>query len=56
MANEHKLGALDKRWLKFDLIIIDELGYVQFSKIESEPLFQFFAGRYERAASVIDNY
>ncbi|WP_274521028.1 ATP-binding protein [Neobacillus niacini] len=35
---EHKLGPLEKRWLKFELIIIDELGYVPFTKIGSELL------------------
>lgn len=54
LANEeHKLGALEKRWLKFDLIIVDELGYVPFTKIGAELLFQFFAGRYERASLMI---
>ncbi|MFA9559171.1 hypothetical protein ACERII_17825 [Evansella sp. AB-rgal1] len=24
--DEHKLTSLDKKWLKFDVIIIDELG------------------------------
>jgi DNA replication protein DnaC len=41
---------LEKRWIKFDLIIVDELGYVPFTKIGAELLFQFFAGRYERAS------
>ncbi|MGM0878867.1 MAG: ATP-binding protein [Bacillota bacterium] len=42
MANEeHKLGGLEKKWLTFDVIIIDELGYVPFSKIGAELLFQF---------------
>ncbi|WP_243357420.1 IS21-like element helper ATPase IstB [Bacillus litorisediminis] len=54
MANEeHKLVLFEKRWLKFDLIIIDELGYVPFTKIGAELLFQFFSGRYERASVVI---
>ncbi|WP_108672561.1 IS21-like element helper ATPase IstB [Peribacillus acanthi] len=54
MANEeHKLGALEKKWLKFDVIIVDELGYVPFSKIGSELLFQFFSSRYERASVII---
>lgn len=45
LANEeHKLGELEKRWLKFDLFIIDEPGYVPFTKVGSEILFQFFAG------------
>lgn len=54
MANgEHKLGALEKKWLKFDVIIVDELGYVPFSKTGSELLFQFFSSRYERASAII---
>jgi DNA replication protein DnaC len=54
MANEErKIGMLEKRWLKFDVIVVDELGYVPFTKIGSELLFQFFAGRYERASVVI---
>jgi DNA replication protein DnaC len=54
MANEeHKIGMLEKRWLKFDVIVVDELGYVPFTRIGSELLFQFFAGRYERASVVI---
>lgn len=54
MANEeHKLGSLEKKWLKFDVIIIDELGCVPFSKIGAELLFQFFSSRYERASVII---
>jgi DNA replication protein DnaC len=54
MANEeHKLGVFEKKWLKFDVIIVDELGYVPFSKTGAELLFQFFSGRYERASVII---
>lgn len=54
MANEeHKLGLLEKKWLKYDVIIVDELGYVPFTKTGAELLFQFFAGRYERASVMI---
>ena len=54
MANEeHKLGAIEKKWLKFDVIIVDELGYVPFSKTGAELLFQFFSSRYERASVII---
>jgi DNA replication protein DnaC len=45
---EHKLGAFEKKWLKYDVIIVDELGYVPFSKTGAELLFQFFSSRYER--------
>jgi DNA replication protein DnaC len=50
---EHKLNSFEKKWLKFDVIIVDELGYVPFSKIGAELLFQFFSGRYERASVII---
>ncbi|MED4164571.1 AAA family ATPase [Halalkalibacterium halodurans] len=50
---EHTLLSFEKKWLKFDVIIIDELGYVPFSKIGSELLFQFFSSRYERASVII---
>lgn len=50
---EHKFGAFEKKWLKFDVIIVDELGYVPFSKIGAELLFQFFSSRYERASVII---
>ncbi|EMI09593.1 IS21 family transposase [Anoxybacillus gonensis] len=50
---EHKLGAFEKKWLKYDVIIVDELGYVPFSKIGAELLFQFFSNRYERASVII---
>lgn len=56
MANqEHKMGALEKKRYKYEVVIIDELGYVPFSKIGSELLFQFFSSRYERASVIITN-
>jgi DNA replication protein DnaC len=50
---EHRLGAMEKKWLKYDVIIIDELGYVPFSKAGAELLFQFFSSRYERASVIL---
>lgn len=50
---EHKLGAFEKKWLKYDVIIVDELGYIPFSKTGAELLFQFFSNRYERASVII---
>ncbi|MFZ2463921.1 MAG: IS21-like element helper ATPase IstB [Caldibacillus thermoamylovorans] len=52
-SDEHKLGAFENKWLKFDVIIVDELGYVPFSKVGSELLFQFFSSRYERGSVII---
>jgi DNA replication protein DnaC len=46
---EHFLGQLDK----LDLLAIDELGYLSFSRGGAELLFQIFADRYERASILV---
>ena len=38
---------------KTDLLIVDELGYLSFSRAGAELLFQVFADRYERASLLI---
>jgi len=38
---EYRLNKLEKQWLAPHLVILDELGYVPFSKIGAELLFQF---------------
>jgi DNA replication protein DnaC len=43
------LGQLGKT----DLLIIDELGYISFSRSGAELLFQVFADRYERGSILI---
>jgi DNA replication protein DnaC len=43
------LSQLDKA----DLLIIDELGYISFSRSGAELLFQVFADRYERGSILI---
>ena len=50
----------DKALLRFkrqsarkDLIIVDEFGYVPFSKTGAELLFEFFAERYERGSMMV---
>lgn len=50
---EHRLLSMEKQWLKYDVIICDELGYVPFSKMGAELLFQFFSSRYERGSSIV---
>jgi len=37
---EYRLNKLEKQWLAPHLVILDELGYVPFSKIGAELLFQ----------------
>lgn len=46
---EQELARLDK----FDLVILDDIGYVQQSRDEMEILFTFLAERYERRSLII---
>jgi DNA replication protein DnaC len=46
---ERFLGQLDK----VDLLVVDELGYLSFSRAGAEVLFQVFADRYERRSLLI---
>jgi DNA replication protein DnaC len=50
---ELKLPRLLAQYRRFDLILVDELGYLPFSKPTAELLFQFFSDRYERASVAI---
>jgi len=50
---EYRLNKLEKQWLAPHLVILDELGYVPFSKIGAELLFQFCSSRYERGSLII---
>lgn len=44
-----------KRYDQFDVIIIDDIGYVQHSREEMEVLFTFLAERYERKSLMISS-
>jgi DNA replication protein DnaC len=47
---ELRLPRLLASYRRFDLILVDELGYLPFAKPTAELLFQFFSDRYERAS------
>lgn len=47
---ELHLPRLLTHYRRFDLILVDELGYLPFAKQTAELLFQFFSDRYERAS------
>jgi DNA replication protein DnaC len=47
---ELRLPRLLAHYRRFDLILVDELGFLPFAKQTSELLFQFFSDRYERAS------
>lgn len=38
---------------KFDAVLIDDIGYVQYTREEMEVLFTFLAHRYERGSLMI---
>jgi DNA replication protein DnaC len=48
-----RLGKLEATLAKYDLIVLDELGFVPFSKEGAEALFTFCASRYERGSLAI---
>ena len=50
---EYKLERLNALLEKADLLIVDELGYVGFSRTGGELLFRVFAERYERASILV---
>lgn len=50
---EYRLNKLERQWLVPHLVILDELGYVPFSRVGSELLFQFCSSRYERGSMII---
>jgi len=50
---EYRLQKLEKQWLAHDLVILDEVGYVPFTRTGAELLYQFCASRYERGGIVI---
>jgi DNA replication protein DnaC len=41
------------RWMKYDLIALDEVGYVPLADIGAEFLFQVISDRAERAALIV---
>ncbi len=50
---ERVLSRLLKRYAGYDLLILDELGYVPFSKAGAELLFQVLAERHERKSVIV---
>jgi DNA replication protein DnaC len=50
---ERALQRLVQRYVRYDLLILDELGYIPFSKEGSELLFQVLAERHEKGAVMI---
>ena len=47
------INKLFKKYDRYKLVCIDELGYVPFNKSEAELLFQFISNRYEKSSLLI---
>lgn len=52
-VNNSVFTSYKRKFEKFDLVILDELGYVSFSKEESEILFNLLSSRYSKGATII---
>ena len=50
---DHKLERLLKQWGRQDLLILDELGYVPFTKAGAELLFEVVSRAYERQSLIV---
>ncbi len=48
-----QLGRVQARWARYDLIAIDEVGYVPLAEVGAELLFQIIADRTEQAAVIL---
>ena len=51
--DERRLRILQKSLSKVDLLIVDELGYVPFTAVGSELLFEVLSRRYERGSTML---
>ncbi|MDY7549137.1 ATP-binding protein [Glaciimonas sp. CA11.2] len=51
--DEKRLRALQKQLTNVKLLIIDELGYVPFTAVGAELLFEVFSRRYEHGATLV---
>lgn len=52
-SDEKRLLRLQRQLAKYQLLIIDELGYVPLSPTGAELLFEVFSQRYERASTMV---
>ena len=50
---QRELQRIIKRYSRYDLLILDELGYIPFSREGAELLFQVLAERYEKGSVMI---
>lgn len=51
--SKSELNRITARWTRYELIIMDEMGYVAIPELAAELLFQVISGRAERAAVIV---
>ena len=51
--NQNELNRITNRWLRYELIVIDEMAYVAMPESAVELLFQVISGRAEIAAVIV---
>ena len=51
--HQNQLGRVLSRWARYDLVCIDELGYVPLAELGAELLFQVISERAEKASVLI---
>jgi len=51
--SQMQLTRLRNRWMRYELVVLDELGYVVMPDAAAELLFQVIAGRAEQAAVIV---
>lgn len=51
--HRNELSRVTARWTRYELLVIDEMGYVALAEAGAEMLFQVIAGRAEKAAVIL---
>lgn len=51
--HQTKLGRTLAKWSRYEVIAIDEVGYVPFTEVSAELIFQILADRAERATVIL---
>jgi len=50
---EHRLLQMEKQWLKQDLVVVDEVGFIPYTPEGAQLFFRFMASRYERGSIIV---
>ena len=51
--HRNELSRVTARWTRYELLVIDEMGYVALAEAGAEMLFQVIAGRAEKSAVIV---